>query len=103
MADHAIKTNARGTSKLLLNYPLELRLRCKQMAQATQQPEQEVIRSGIEQIVSAWESSQKSANIFAGNPEQPVKKTRRTRTSRTGSAASPRNKPRDPKTAKGGA
>jgi hypothetical protein len=81
MAEHVIKTNARGISQLLLKYPLELRLRCKRMAQATQQPEQQIIRSGIEQIVAAWEAQNSK------QPDQPA--------SRTGSrpkAATPRRR-----------
>ena len=69
-----IKTNSRGISRLLLNYPLELRLRCKRMAQTTQQPEQQIIRQGIEQIVAAWE---------AQNAEQPIAPEPRVRKPRT--------------------
>jgi hypothetical protein len=69
-----IKTNARGISKLLLNYPLELRLRCKRMAQAAQQSEQAIIRTAIERHVSAWEAE------HAKQPEQPTRKPRTSKT-----------------------
>jgi hypothetical protein len=59
-----IKVNSKGNSKLLLHYPLELRLRAKTAAQSLGISEQALIRQGIEQIVTAWETS------------QPVKKTR---------------------------
>jgi hypothetical protein len=59
-----IKVNSKGQSRLLLMYPIHLRMRCKAMAQATGQSEQSLIRAGIDVIVSEWERA------------QPVKKTR---------------------------
>jgi hypothetical protein len=78
-----IRTNSRGTSRLLLSYPIQLRLRAARMSTATATSQQQVIRDAIEAHVSAWE---------AANHEPKPKRTRRT--SRTGSR---------PKAAKGGA
>jgi hypothetical protein len=62
-----IKVNSRGQSRLLLTYPIDLRMRAKAMALALGQSEQSIIRRGIDLIVGEWERAQ---------PAKPVKKTR---------------------------
>jgi hypothetical protein len=74
----AIRTNQKGSSRLLLSYPIGLRLRAAAMSKVTGVSQQEIIRTAISDYLTKWEYEQDQQAA-----EKPARKTRKPRIAKT--------------------